>query len=285
MAPENCIGILSFNKTNLTRRCVNSVLDSGYRPESIFLFHNGSQVKMRNDLEYEYPEINHKWTEENTGYSGGFNSVMKWIFGNGGRSALFLTNDTIIAPDTLSKCFETEKETGSGFIVPSIYYLKYPEKLDSSGGFFDPARFTLSHYHEEGLPIFLQPGRDYAPGTALWMRKDVFEKTHGMDENYHTYWEDADLSFRCHRAGVKMARSTKAKIFHGIGQTCHKKPLYTTFYFQRNRILFCKKHLSGSELVKALSIIGKDIMKMKKNAEGKDDNIKLDFLSELEKLF
>lgn len=285
MAPENCIGILSYNKISLTRRCVDSVLTSGYNPESVFLFHNGSQSEIRNDLEHEYPEINHKWAEENSGYSGGFNSIMKWIFSNGGRSVLFLTNDTVVDPDTLKRCLETEEETGSGFIAPSIYYLKYPEKLDSSGGFFDPVRSTLSHYHEEGLPLFLQSGRDYIPGTALWMREDVFRKTRGMDENYHTYWEDADLSFRCHNSAIRMARSFEAKVFHGIGQTCHKKPLYTTFYFQRNRILFCKKHLSGPELEKALNIIGKDILEMKKKAVEKSDTKRAAYISKLEKLF
>jgi len=285
MAPENCIGILSYNKINLTKRCVDSVITSGYEPDSVFLFHNGSQLKVREELQQKYPKINHKWDDENRGYSGGFNSTMKWVFNCGARSVLFLTNDTIVDSATLINCLKTEKKIDSGFIAPSIFYLKYPDKIDSSGGFFDNKRFTLSHYHDFPLPVYLEPGKDYIPGTALWMREDVFKVTGGMDELFHTYWEDADLSFRCHNSGIKMARSPEAKIFHGIGQTCHKKPVYTTFYFQRNRILFCRKYLKDIELQKAVEIIIIEIEGMKKKAIERSDQRKLDLISELEKLF
>ncbi len=285
MAPENCIGILSYNKINLTKRCVDSVISSGYEPDSVFLYHNGSQLKVMEELKNEYPEINHQWSEENTGYSGGFNSAMEWMFNCGARSVLFLTNDTIINSATLINCLNTEKKADSGFVAPSIFYLKYPDKMDSSGGFFDRERFTLSHYHSHPLPAFLEPGRDYIPGTALWMREDIFKRTGGMDEQFHTYWEDADLSFRCHDSGIIMARSPEAEIFHGIGQTCHKKPIYTTFYFQRNRIMFCRKYLNDTEINKANEIIISEIEGMKKKAIERGDHKKLEYISELEKLF
>ena len=160
-------------------------------------------------------------------------------------------------------------------------YMKYPDKIDSSGGFFDRERFTLSHYHNCNLPLFLNKGEDYVPGTAFWITENIFLKTGGMDESYHTYWEDADFSFRCHMGGIKIARSPDAKIFHGIGQTCHKKPLYTTYYFQRNRITFCKKFLSGKELQRSLDVIGKDIEEMEKKAESGNKQKKIEYLKEL----
>ncbi len=281
MLSKKCIGILSFNKKNITKRCVDSVLNSGYDPDSVFLLHNGSDNTVKRELELQYPSINHKSVTENRGYSGGFNDLMRWIFSSGGNSVLFLTNDTIIIEDTLEKCLKTYHETKTGIIIPTIYYIKYPDKIDSSGGFFDISRATLSHYHEEKLPLFLKPERDYVPGTAFWITKDIFLATGGMDESYHTYWEDADLSFRCHESDIKIARSHGAKIFHGVGQTCHKKPLYTTFYFQRNRIRFCKKFLFGKELQRSLDIIGKEIGEMKNKAEAKDNRKKIEYLKEL----
>ena len=248
------------------------------------MFHNGSKEEIQDELKKIYPGINHKVAKKNNGYSGGFNSTVDWIFSSGARSTLFLTNDTKVCPDTLSRCLETERETGVGIIAPTIFYLKYPEKIDSSGGFFDPVRFTLSHYHDPGLPLFLQPGRDYIPGTALWITKEVFLRTGGMDEDYNTYWEDADLSFRCHNSGIRMARSFKAKILHGVGQTCHKKPLYTTYYFQRNRIKFCKRFLTGKDLERSLDIIRKNIEEMGIRSEAKNDLRRIEYLKDLKKL-
>ncbi len=284
MTPGDFIGILSFNKNKLTERCLKSVLTSGHSPDNIFLHHNGSDPGTRNELLQRYPDINHQWSELNTGYSGGFNSLMKWIFSSGGRSALFLTNDTTIDKSTLLYCLNTEESTGSGFIAPVIHYLKYPEKIDSSGGYFDRERYTLSHYHDLSLPDLLEENKDYIPGTALWIRKDIYNKTGGMEEKYHTYWEDADLSFRCHRSGIEMARSFNSKVYHGIGQTCHKKSLYTTYYFQRNRILFCRKFLEGNELKKGLFRIDAEINEMKNRALVKNDIKKLEYLEELKKI-
>jgi len=285
MKDKNCIGVLSYNKMRLTERCIRSVLDSGTDPETVFLYHNGTSAETREKIRSTFPMIRHKWTDMNTGYSGGFNALMKWIFNERGRSVLFLTNDTTIESPTLSNCLATEKETGAGLIAPLILYLKYPEKIDSSAGFFDRRRFTLSHYHLRVAETILEKNLDYIPGTALWMRADIFEQTGGMDENFHTYWEDADLSFRCHRSGIMMARSLQAQVYHGIGQTCHKKPLYTTWYFHRNRILFCKKYLIGTELEKALQRIHREILEMKARALEKGDRRKTGYLEKLEKLF
>lgn len=285
MKARNCIGILSYNKMRLTERCVRSVLNNGYDPETIFLYHNGTSDRVCEELQSTFPGVRHKWAQKNTGYSGGFNAVMQWIFGLGGRSVLFLTNDTTVEPSTLQHCLDTEKSTGSGLIAPLVHYLKYPEKIDSSAGFFDRQRYTLSHYHHPVQEPFLKRDLDYIPGTSLWIRADIFEQTGGMDESFHMYWEDVDFSFRCHNAGITMARSLQAKVYHGVGQTCHKKPLYTTWYFQRNRILFCRRYLSGAERENALLHISREIREMKTRALEKGDRRKTGYLEELEKLF
>ncbi len=284
MTAENCIGVLSFNKQRLTEQCLESILSSGYDPGTIYLYHNGSNAETRDNLTNKFPKINHHGSQTNTGYSGGFNSIMKWIFGSGARSVLFLTNDTTIDKSTLTECLGAGDATGSGFVAPEIHYMKYPEKIDSCGGFFDRTRFTLSHYHELSLPVILETGKDYIPGTALWMRIDVFNKSGGMDERYHTYWEDADLSFRCHSSGINMARGFGAKVYHGIGQTCHKKSLYTTYYFQRNRILFCRKFLKSSDLKNALDRIYTEIGIMEHKASLKNDIKKLEYIEKLKKI-
>jgi len=285
MSSGEPVGILSFNRPALTNRCLDSVLSSGREPETVFLYHNGSSKGVREHLINSYPGINHAFSETNSGYSGGFNSAMKWIFSTGKESALFLTNDTTIDPDAPDRCRKTGAETGAGFIAPAVYYLKYPGQIDSCGGYFDRERVTLSHYRKLPLPLFLKEESDYIPGTALWMNRDIFSRTGGMDERYHTYWEDADLSFRCHRSGIKMARCPDAEVYHGIGQTCHKKPLYTTFYFQRNRIFFLRRFLTGDELETALSKVEKDLDDMWEKASARSDRRKLGFIADLKKLF
>lgn len=280
---NTAVVVLYFNKINITSDCINSLFNQNIPGSQIYAFSNGSEPSFYENLKERYPLIMHRHNKENRGFSGGFNESLKWAFLSGFDSALFMTNDTIIGKNALDSCIETSLQTGSGLIAPTIYYLKRSNKIDSSAGFFDRERFTLSHYHSTHNPQILEKN-DYIPGTALFITKNVFEKLEGMDEFYNTYWDDADFSFRAHKAGIKQARSFKAGIFHKVGQTCHKKPLYTTFYFQRNRVLFCKKFLRGKELIRALNIIDSETDEMLNRIGSEKDIIRQKYLEEIKLL-
>ena len=285
METKSAIAILYYNKGALTETCINSVLDSGCSPDSVFCLSNGSKDDVFNKLKEKFPSLNHFEKKENNGYSGGSNSLLKKVFSSGFNSVLFLTNDTTITSSTLINCIKTHQDTGSGFIAPIIYYKKRPDDIDSSAGFFDTKRVTLSHYHTSGLPVFLDKRSDYIPGTSFWITKKVFETIGGMDESYHTYWEDVDFSFRGHEKKIKMARSFDAAVYHSVGRTCHKKPFYTTYLFQKNRIKFCNKYLDKSMLIKAKEIIRSDFEILKNKALEKGDKVREKFIHEIEEMF
>ncbi|MEN8153571.1 MAG: glycosyltransferase [Acidobacteriota bacterium] len=284
MKTKSAIAILYYNKAGLTETCINSVLESGCSPASVFCLSNGSEKKVFKEITENFPSLNHFEQEENNGYSGGVNSLLKKVFSSGFDSVLFLTNDTTINSSTLKNCIKTHQKTGSGFIAPTIYYKKKPDKVDSSAGFFDLKRVTLSHYHTTGLPLYLDPNSDYIPGTSFWITKEVFEKLGGMDESYHTYWEDVDFSFRGHKNNIKMARSFDSEVYHSVGQTCHKKPFYTTYLFQRNRINFCNRYLNESLIPEAKRIIRSDLNILKSKALEKGDKKREQYILELEEI-
>ena len=89
------------------------------------------------------------------------------------------------------------------------------------------------------------------------------------------------MSFRAHGKNIPLARCYQANIGHGVGQTCHKKPLYTTFYFQRNRIRFCKRYLSGTALNKTLHGILQELQQSGERWQEKGDTRRLNFLEQL----
>ncbi len=63
-----------------------------------------------------------------------------------------------------------------------------------------------------------------------------------MDESLHTYWEDVDYSARTYLKGYKIGVIKDLKILHRVGKTCHQKPFYTTFLFQRNKRIVSIRH-------------------------------------------
>ncbi|MFC2156141.1 glycosyltransferase family 2 protein [Acidobacteriota bacterium] len=282
MKAEEAIVVLHYNKIRLTLRCVQSILDAGYSPEQVYCFDNGSKPEVFAELKETFPEVQHLRTGKNHGFSGGFNRALKWVFSFPSlTSALFCTNDTVISPHALEECSQMGRQTGAGMVAPCITYLSHPDSIDSIGAYVDFENCTIRHYHDRDLPLMLEPGKEYIPGTALWIHRDTFDTLGGADESYHTYWEDVDMSFRAHAKNIPLARCYQAKIGHGVGQTCHKKPLYTTFYFQRNRIRFFKRFLSGDVLEKILQQILRELQESGARWQEKGDTKRLKYLDRL----
>ncbi|MDD5065946.1 MAG: glycosyltransferase family 2 protein [bacterium] len=278
---KSAIVLLYYNKPSLTVRCLDSILASN--PASLcFAFDNGSEKKVHEEIRQRYPAVNHVRLEANSGYSGGFNRALERVFSEGYDSAFFLTNDTLVLPGALENCIRLSEQDRLQIIAPCIYYLSSPQEIDSVAGYFDRERLTLHHYREHGLPVLLDPQKDYVPGTGLWLTGESFRALKGMDESYHTYWEDADFSFRGHKLGIRIGRCYEAGIRHEVGRTCHKKPLYTTYYFQRNRSLFCRSHLSPEELGKAREIMRREMERLKEKASNRNDDLRLNYLRKIE---
>ncbi len=277
--------VLHYNKIRLTERCVESILKAGYPAQQVYCFDNGSMLEIFEEIKEEFPLCHHHRIEKNSGFSGGFNRALEWVFSSGPSSVLFCTNDTKVYAGALEACIQTARETGTGMVAPYVIYLSSEAKdkkaIDSIGGWFDAKTCTLNHYQNRDLPDILDPEKDYIPGTALWIHKDYFYELGGTDESFHMYWEDVDMCFRAHRKKLPLARSYDAKIAHGVGQTVRKKPLYTTFYFLRNRTRFCKRYLEGEKLCQALQLLEKEFQKLGESWQEKGDLRRLDYLDRL----
>jgi len=285
MISGTAVAVLHYNKIRLTRRCLDSLGRAGLAPERIICLDNGSMRDVARDLAREYPDIRHHRLEKNRGFSGGFNAALTRVFADGADCCVFLTNDTIFHRDTDQQLARALAKNNAGMAAPCIRYLSNPDTIDSLGAYFDVDTAALGHYHTVDLPVMLHPDRDYIPGTALAVTRRAFEILSGADESYHTYWEDVDMCFRAHAAGIPMIRVPDARIDHGVGQTCHKKPFYTTYLFQRNRLKFCRRHLMGESLDRAERLIRADWTAMRRAKADRGDTRRLNYLDELLLMF
>jgi len=237
---STCIGILSFNHPEITKRAVHSALKFSY---PVILLHNGSQKKFVDSLIQEFPNITHLVFEDNKGYSGGVNRLLEAAFKNFER-ILFLTNDT--------ECLKIEKwPSEKGFYAPKILFRKI-DRIDSLGGGFSPIKGKLRHIKnpEEKL---LKNEYFYVPGTAFILDREVFLKVGHFDEGLHTYWEDVDFSMRVQKLNLICAYFEGVTILHRVGKTCHDNPFYSIYLFRRNQRRVSLRYLSGFKKIYAKS--------------------------------
>lgn len=251
--------IINYNLADHLRNCVNSLIKFCEPGDfELILFENGSKEKSLHALvaELQYtPELKLKLIESdiNLGFGKACNIAAKQAES---EVLLFLNPDTIIENDLIAQL--------NRFIIPQLYQKNMVAGLrvnssplfDFSAGYFPNLMiellniFLLGRFVEAQLiklrTLFSEKSipTDWVMGSAMIIRKDLFEKIGGFAPEYFLYFEEMDL---CKR--VKDLRF-EVKYFHGIGvnhlgSVSSKKNYYFfTKMFYKGKLLFLKKYNS-----------------------------------------
>jgi len=93
---------------------------------------------------------------------------------------------------------------------------------------------------------------DAVSGSFMMMRKEVYKKTGGFDEQFFMYGEDLDLCYRVQKAGNKVYYVHDTQVIHYKGESTKRSNLDDTKLFYDAMHLFVKKHLSSFPLVEII---------------------------------
>lgn len=185
-----------------------------------------------------------------------------------GKYILLLNPDTLLGEDTLPKMinfFESTPEAGiagckilnpdgtlqlacrRSFPGPWTSFCKVTglSSLFPQSRIF--ARYNLTYLDENQTYEV-----DAISGSFMMMRKEVYEKAGGFDEDFFMYGEDLDLCYRIQKAGYKVYYVHSTQIIHYKGESTKRSSLDETKVFYDAMNLFVKKHLSSSFLVEII---------------------------------
>lgn len=84
---------------------------------------------------------------------------------------------------------------------------------------------------------------DVVPGTAMMIKKDVFERVGGFDPKFFLFFEEFDLCKRVQKLGFKMVILPQVKIRHVWGASVNQKKDKQSI-FNKSRFLYFRKHYS-----------------------------------------
>jgi len=103
---------------------------------------------------------------------------------------------------------------------------------------------------------YLNPNRTYevdaVSGAFMMIRKEIYDKIGGFDENFFMYGEDLDLCYRAQKLGSAVYYVHNAEIIHYKGESTKRSNLDETKVFYNAMHLFVKKHLSSSLIVELI---------------------------------
>jgi GT2 family glycosyltransferase len=114
-------------------------------------------------------------------------------------------------------------------------YLDRPDVIDSAGDGYLRAGGAFKHGHGAGAGGFRASREVFgACGAAFAIRRELFDRLGGFDEDFFMVYEDVDLSYRARLAGYRCWYAADALVRHAGSATLGPLSRSAVFYGQRN---------------------------------------------------
>jgi len=185
-----------------------------------------------------------------------------------GKYILFVNPDCIVSEDTFDNMisfFESNSECGLAGckILNSDGTLQLACRRSFAGPWTSFTKVTgLSNLFPKSKIFarynltYLDENKTYevdaVSGSFMMIRKEVYEKVGGFDEQFFMYGEDLDLCYRVQKAGYKVYYVHNTQIIHYKGESTKRSNLDETRLFYDAMHIFVKKHLSSFPVVEVI---------------------------------
>ena len=245
-----------------TADCLTSLAALDPAPAAIAVVVNGPSDFDEPAARTTCPTISIVRSDTNRGYGGGCNLGARALLdADPSLDVLwFLNNDTLIAPNALAPltaAFDAHPDVA--IAGPVVVYADDPARVWFAGGRINR---TLGYTRHTGYRSRTMPheGRrvDFISGSAIAVRRDVWQRLGGFDESYFHYFEDTDLCERAARLGRASYLVPEPLVQHrvsaAIAETgADRLNRLQSYYFARNRWRFLRRNMRGRAWIATLA--------------------------------
>ncbi len=252
--------IVNYNVKEFIQNLLESIKSASKRISTeVIIVDNASDDGSVELIRHKYPAVKLIVNSRNLGFSKANNLGLKEATG---KYLLLLNPDTLVKEDTFEKMiafFESTPDAGMagckllntdgtlqlacrrGFPGPWASFTKVTglSTLFPKSPLF--ARYNLTYLDENKTYSV-----DAISGAFMMMRREVYEKTGGLDETFFMYGEDLDLCYRVNKAGYKVYYVHSTEIIHYKGESTKRSNLNEVKVFYEAMHIFVKKYYAGS---------------------------------------
>lgn len=252
--PRVAAVVLTWFDTEMTTRCVRSVLASAYPCDDVVIVDNGSDPPGCPILAEAFPDAHMVQLEANQGFTGGCNRGMEQALELGADYVFLLNNDTIVHENAIGHLVAAMEARPEAALATAL--LLFPgEERRIQFRHATVSRPTAQHmHHHEGEPTGPEHRAtietEFAPACAVVFRAQALREVGLFDESLFTNWEDYDLCCRFQDAGWTMLSVGEAEVVHAHGQTTGKISPFITYFFTRNRLICLFRHARWRDVFK-----------------------------------
>lgn len=217
--PVLSVVMLTWNKVELTRRCVDSIRNHTHVPYELIIVDNGSLPPAR-DFARDAADIA-VLNPDNRGFAAGMNAGLARARG---EFVAFVNNDTVLPAEWDVRLIEHLRRPTTGVVTPAV---------TAAGN-----RLSVRTHPGTGV-VTLPPFRAVPSGVVYLMRASVARGLGGWDERYRPAGaEDADLCFKVWVNGLDVVLDERVLVDHvSKGSATQLTDQEATWAVNRQRLL------------------------------------------------
>ena len=236
------IVIPNYNNKELLNELLISISKS-ISLSNVVIVDNASKDGSVNLIKEKYPDILLIENKTNMGFAFAVNQGIKMVKT---EYVFLLNNDTVIEDDTISNLIKTINISPDIFSVSSKMIQYYNKHLiDDAGDGYTIMGWSKRRGYNKKIEDYSKDEEVFSAcaGAALYRTK-IFEEIGLFDENFESYVEDMDLSFRARLHGYKSYYSSNALVYHyGSATTGSRYNSFKVRISARNNIYLIYKNM------------------------------------------
>ena len=253
--PNVAVLVINYNGKHYLRECLKSLKNQTYSDYDVYVVDNGSV-----DGSVEYVKGHFPWVKiiafrENLGFAKAYNETIKTVDAD---LVALLNNDTRVDKRWLQELVSAILEDELIATVGSkILLYNNPQLLNHAGAKITPigGGFDIGLYDEDCERFNVKKYVGAACGAAMLVRKDLFLKVKGFDEDFFAYFEDTDFCWRAWLHGFKVIYVPTAIVYHKFGGSWGPRNNPNRLFLgQRYRLISMMKTREFKNLCKAIPI-------------------------------
>ena len=246
MKRATSVVVVNWNRRELLRRCLESLVRQQMPPFEVIVVDNGSADQSAEMAEREFGsgvpfQLIVIKNSKNRGFCEANN---QGIAVARGEYIALLNNDAEAEPEWLAglaAAFESRPEIGMA--ASKILVWEDPGRIDKAGHLIYPD--GQNRGRGSGQPDGGQFDREeevlWPDGCAAMYRRSMLDQIGGFDEDFFAYADDAELGLRARIAGWRCLYVPTAVVRHHRGATLGVRSVRRLALIERNRILLVAK--------------------------------------------
>lgn len=249
------IVIVSWNVAEILTDCLTTILASPTGPAcEIIVIDSASTDETVSVVRQRFPQVKLTALTENVGFVRGNNCALAQA---AGEYVLLLNPDTRVLGDAIGEMARyLDQHPQVGIVGPQTLNedgshqstrRRFPTLLT---GMFESTwlqayapRAVLHHYYALDIPDDVPAADvDWVQGSALMLRRSVYDQIGGLDEGFSMYSEELDWCKRARAAGWRVVYLGQARIVHLGGKSSQQAEARTQIAFQTSKLRYFRKH-------------------------------------------